>query len=136
MCIRDRCKQDTKVLAVLDGEIHSFRNNNNYGNYGPTVILKHKIKGQLFYTLYGHLSLSSLKNLTKGSKISEGNKIGFIGNSSVNGDYSPHLHFQIIRDIENYFGDYPGVASKKNIEFYKNNCPDPNLLLKLNNINN
>ena len=130
------CKQDTKVLAVLDGEVHSFKNNNNHGNYGPTVILKHKIDGQKFYTLYGHLSISSLKNLSKGSKVLKGTTIGFIGNSSVNGDYSPHLHFQIIRDIESYFGDYPGVASKKNIEFYKNNCPDPNLLLKLNKIKN
>ena len=130
------CKKNTKVLAVLDGKVHSFSNNNNFGNYGPTLILKHKIDGHKFYTLYGHLSLSSLKNMKKGSKFLKGNTIGFLGDSSVNGDYSPHLHFQIIRDLENNFGDYPGVASKKNIDFYKNNCPDPNLLLKLNNINN
>ena len=34
------CNNNTKVLAVLDGEIHSFKNNNNYGDYGPTIIFK------------------------------------------------------------------------------------------------
>ena len=57
--------------------------------------------------------------------------IGNLGVASVNGDYAPHLHFQIIRDLEDNFGDYPGVASENNIPFYKRNCPDPNLLLKL-----
>lgn len=128
------CYKNTKVLAVLDGEIHSFKNNNNYGDYGPTIILKHQINNLIFYTLYGHLSKSSLENINVGNKVNKGETIGFLGDATVNGDYAPHLHFQIIKDLEGNFGDYPGVSSQENINFYKNNCPDPNLLLKLNSI--
>lgn len=125
------CNVGTKVLAVLDGEIHSFKNNTNYGDYGPTIILKHQIEKEIFYTLYGHLSLSSIENLKVGDAVLQGSVIGFLGDSSVNGDYAPHLHFQIIKDLEGNSGDYPGVASEENIEFYSRNCPNPNLLLKL-----
>ena len=125
------CKEGTKVLAVLDGEIHSFKNNNHYGDYGPTIILKHKIKEEVFYTLYGHLSLLSIENLKVGDFFLKGSVIGYLGNSLINGDYAPHLHFQIIKDLENNYGDYPGVSSEENIEFYSRNCPNPNLLLKL-----
>ena len=85
----------------------------------------------VFYTLYGHLSLSSIENLKVGDVVLQGTVIGFLGDSSVNGDYAPHLHFQIIKDLEDNFGDYPGVSSEENKEFYSRNCPDPNFLLKM-----
>jgi murein DD-endopeptidase MepM/ murein hydrolase activator NlpD len=125
------CKEDTEVIAVLTGEVHSFNNNNNHSDYGPTLILKHQIETEIFYTLYGHLSVSSIENINIGDVVLQGKSIGRLGNSVVNGDYAPHLHFQVIRKLEDCFGDYPGVSSQKNMEFYKNNCPDPNLLLKL-----
>ncbi|GFD76707.1 hypothetical protein KUL113_61270 [Tenacibaculum sp. KUL113] len=125
------CDAGTDILAVLDGEIHSFKNNVNYGDYGPTIIIKHSIEGNEFYSLYGHLSLESLEDISVGKKVKQGDKIGTLGDSSVNGDYAPHLHFQLIIDIEDYYGDYPGVSSKKTLDFYKQNCPNPNLLLKL-----
>ncbi|WP_343329877.1 peptidoglycan DD-metalloendopeptidase family protein [Polaribacter staleyi] len=125
------CAENTKVLAALDGEIHSFKNNENYGDYGPTIILKHQIKKEIFYTLYGHLSLKSIENIKVGDSILQGDTIGYLGSAAVNGDYAPHLHFQIIRDLEDNFGDYPGVSSEENIAFYQKNCPNPNLLLKL-----
>ncbi len=50
-------KAGTPVLAALDGFIHSFNYNTGVGDYGPTIILEHKIENQRFYTLYGHLSL-------------------------------------------------------------------------------
>ena len=125
------CVTNTKVLAVLDGELHSFQNNTNYGDYGPTIIIKHWVNNIEFYSLYGHLSLASLKNLKVGDSVFEGQTIGFLGDSSVNGNYAPHLHFQLIKDLQNNHGDYPGVSNKKMLDFYKENCPDPNFLLKL-----
>lgn len=122
----------TPVFAPLDGKVHSFKNNTNYGDYGPTIILEHNIQGINFYTLYGHLSLSSIDGLKTGQSFKKGKQIATLGDASVNGDYAPHLHFQIIKDMQNFIGDYPGVASKMDLEFYKLNCPDPNLLLKLN----
>ncbi|MDX8554173.1 peptidoglycan DD-metalloendopeptidase family protein [Tenacibaculum sp. 1B UA] len=130
------CDAGTDILAVLDGEVHSFKNNTSYGDYGPTIIIKHSIEGNEFYSLYGHLSLESLEDISVGKKVKQGDKIGTLGDSSVNGDYAPHLHFQLIIDIEYYYGDYPGVSSKKTLDFYKENCPNPNLLLKLPNETN
>ncbi|MFC4721153.1 peptidoglycan DD-metalloendopeptidase family protein [Geojedonia litorea] len=122
---------DTPIYAPLEGTIHSFKNNENYGDYGPTLILKHNVNGVKFYTLYGHLSLASISNLKKGQQFKQGEEIATLGEASVNGDYPPHLHFQIIRDLQGFEGDYPGVCSQQDLEFYLGNCPDPNLLLKL-----
>ena len=123
--------EGTEVLAALNGEIHSFKNNLNHGDYGPTIILKHVIKDLEFYSLYGHLSLNSIEDIELGQKIEKGEIIGSLGGAEVNGDYAPHLHFQIILEIGDYFGDYPGVCSENDLESYKKNCPDPNLLLRL-----
>lgn len=129
------CEAESKVYTPLDGTVHSFKNNMNEGDYGPTIILKHLIDGITFYTLYGHLSLKSLDNLALGQKVIQGDCIATLGNSSVNGDYPPHLHFQIIKDMQDLKGDYPGVCSKTDLDFYLKNCPDPNLLLKLKTFN-
>ena len=123
--------EHSPIFAPLEGTIHSFKNNTNYGDYGPTIILKHHINKVTFYTLYGHLSEASLINLYVGKKINKREQIATLGDASVNGDYPPHLHFQIIKDIEGYYGDYPGVCNQNNLEFYKQNCPDPNNFLKL-----
>lgn len=124
-------KENTPVLAVLDGVVHSFKNNTNYGDYGPTIILEHSIDRFTFFTLYGHLSVHSIEGLKTGQQVKKGDTIGFLGTAPNNGDYAPHLHFQIILDIQNYTGDYPGVCAKNELVFYKKNCPDPNFLLKL-----
>lgn len=125
------CNSGTKVLAVLDGEVHSFQNNMNFGDYGPTIILKHRMNDVNFYSLYGHLSVASIATLKVGVKVQQGEIIGSLGDSTVNGDYAPHLHFQLIKDMQGLFGDYPGVSNKKSLNFYIKNCPSPNLLLKL-----
>lgn len=125
-------KAGTRVLAALDGTVHSFGFNSGLGNYGPTVILEHIIENQTFYTLYGHLSLESIEQIKIGAVFSKGQPLATLGDATINGDYAPHLHFQIIKNIENHLGDYPGVCSKKDLEYYLENCPDPNLLLKPN----
>lgn len=121
----------TPILTPLEGIVHSFAYNKNFGDYGPTIILKHLINDVEFYTLYGHLSLSSIEHLRDGQIFRQGEKLATLGDSSVNGDYPAHLHFQIIKDIGDWVGDYPGVCNKKDLRYYLQNCPDPNLLLKL-----
>ncbi|MBA5246092.1 peptidoglycan DD-metalloendopeptidase family protein [Marnyiella aurantia] len=124
-------KAGTAVLSALDGKIHSLQNNTFLGDYGPTVIVEHEIEGITFYTLYGHLSLESLNGKKVGQLVKKGEKIAELGKPPVNGDYAPHLHFQIIKNIENKKGDYPGVCSICELDYYSENCPDPNLLLKI-----
>ena len=124
-------KAGTTVLAALDGKIHSFNFNTGLGNYGPTIILEHAIEDHIFYTLYGHLSIESIEEIEIGDVFKKGQKLATLGDAGVNGDYAPHLHFQIIIDIQENFGDYPGVCSQNNFDYYLENCPDPNLLLKI-----
>ncbi|TYA71388.1 peptidoglycan DD-metalloendopeptidase family protein [Seonamhaeicola marinus] len=125
------CEAKTPIYAPLNAKVHSFKNNTNYGDYGPTIILEHNVEHITFYTLYGHLSLESIDTLKVGQIFEQGEQIGSLGDAAVNGNYPPHLHFQIIRDLQGNLGDYPGVCAKQNLEFYKQNCPDPSYILHL-----
>ncbi|OBQ55493.1 peptidoglycan DD-metalloendopeptidase family protein [Tamlana sp. s12] len=125
------CPENTPVLAPIIGKVHSFKNNTNFGDYGPTIILEHEVEKHKFYTLYGHLSEESISQIPIGQTFNPGDVLGRLGASEVNGNYPPHLHFQIIKDIQGLEGDYPGVCSKQTLDFYEKNCPNPELLLKL-----
>ncbi|KQS32651.1 peptidoglycan DD-metalloendopeptidase family protein [Dyadobacter sp. Leaf189] len=119
------------LFAPLDGTVHSYAFNNHYGDYGPTIILAHELSGVPFYTLYGHLSLSSLDGLAVGKRIAKGERFASIGDYPENGDWPPHLHFQVISDIGDYEGDFPGVSSFFDQDYYFSICPDPNLILRI-----
>ncbi len=119
----------SSIYAPIAGKVHSYGNNNNFGDYGPTIILEHAIEGFKFYTLYGHLSLQSIDNLSVGNIFEAGESLAQIGDYPENGDWPPHLHFQIIEKMGDYLGDYPGVCAQSDKEFYVANCPDPNLIL-------
>ncbi|MGK7396900.1 MAG: peptidoglycan DD-metalloendopeptidase family protein [Candidatus Cyclobacteriaceae bacterium M3_2C_046] len=123
------------VYAPLAGIIHSLKDNTGFGNYGPTIILQHSLEGHIFYTLSGHLSRSSLEDKHPGQPVLAGQKIGFLGDSRENGDWPPHLHFQIISDLQGLYGDFPGVVAPSEKEKYLNLCPDPNFILNLNVLN-
>lgn len=125
-------KPYTPVMAPVDGIIHSFAFNNNVGDYGVTIILSHSFNGSGFYTLYGHLSLSSIKNVKEGDRVNKGDIFAEMGIPSENGHWPPHLHFQIIKDIGEWKGDYPGVCKYSEREKYLDNSPDPDLVLQLN----
>lgn len=122
----------TPLYAPHDATVHSFAFNDHYGDYGPTIILAHELSGITFFTLYGHLSLSSLDNLQEGKTIKSGEHFASIGPYPENGDWPPHLHFQVIRDIGNLKGDFPGVCNAADRDYYLNLCPDPELILRIN----
>lgn len=125
-------KPNTAVMAPMNGIVHSFANNDNYGDYGVTIILTHQLDGISFYTLYGHLSLNSIKNLQEGNLIKKGDVFAEFGLQFENGQWPPHLHFQVIKDLEGWEGDYPGVCKFSEKEHYLRNCPDPDLILRMN----
>lgn len=124
-------KPYTKVMAPLDGIVHSFAFNNAYGDYGATIILTHNLDGVHFYTLYGHLSLNSLKNMQEGDVVRKGDVFCEFGIPFENGQWPPHLHFQIIKDMQGWKGDYPGVCRFSEREQYLQNCPDADLILQM-----
>jgi len=119
------------IFSPLNGVLHSFQNNAGNKNYGPTIILEHVQDGMVFHTLYGHLSKDSLSNLKIGQTFTKGQQIGSIGNYPENGNWPPHLHFQIILDMLGLSGDYPGVAYYDQQAVWKSICPDPSLFLGL-----
>jgi len=119
----------TPIYNFYDATVHSFANNNNFGDYGATIILAYNIDGYEFNALYGHLSLASLDGLEEGKFIPSGTAFAALGVKEENGFWPPHLHFQIIKDMEAYNGDYPGVCKYSERERYLSNCPNPNLIL-------
>lgn len=124
------CKVHEPVYSPYNAVIHSFKNNDNFGDYGPTIILEHKIGKTVFYTLYGHLSKKSLEGKKTGQKINQRELFATIGNENENGNWPPHLHFQIITDMLGCYGDFPGVCTIKEKENYSKLCPNPGLILK------
>ena len=129
------CAAGTPVNAPLAARIHSFADNSSPGDYGGTVILEHG-GGEVgpFYTLYGHLSRSSLKNLTVGDKVPAGGLVGKVGEPHENGGWPPHLHFQVIADMLGKRGDFPGVAAPGSRRVWTSLCPDPGVLLGMDGL--
>lgn len=119
----------TRVYCQLAGKIHSFNDNDNFGDYGPTIILEHDLDGLILYSLYGHLARKSLAGLNVGDNIIAGENIGSFGDTDENGHWPPHLHFQLMFDMEGRLGDYPGVCRFSEKEKYLQNIPDPQLIL-------
>lgn len=119
----------TKVFAPLDGVVHSFDNRKIHGDYGPVIILRHSVNNLVFHTLYGHLSTASLHGLKEGQHLEKGQSFASLGIYEENFHWPPHLHFQVIMDMQGLEGDYPGVCRKSELGYYRTNCPDPQVLV-------
>lgn len=77
----------TPVQALGDGVVDHC---GWKGGYGNTLRIRHRNNLQ---TLYGHLSGFG-KGLKKGSKVSQGDIIGYVGQTGL--ATGPHLHFEVI----------------------------------------
>ena len=132
----------TPVHAPFAATVHSFRDNDARLDYGPTIVLRHEADGAEaeggradgaaeWFTLYGHLSRDSLSGLHPGRKFAAGEEIGRIGPHPENGDWAPHLHFQLMTDLLGREGDFPGVAAPSQREVWLSLSPDPNLVLDI-----
>jgi murein DD-endopeptidase MepM/ murein hydrolase activator NlpD len=119
----------TPIYNFYEAKVHSFKFNDNFGDYGATIILQYQFNDLIFYALYGHLNLASLTNLKVGQLISAGKQFASFGVKEENGYWPPHLHFQLIFDMEGKVGDYPGVCQFSKRDSYLQNCPDPSLIL-------
>ncbi|CAN5809721.1 hypothetical protein BH11BAC3_BH11BAC3_21510 [soil metagenome] len=121
----------TKVYLPLGGMVHSYAFNDAFGDYGATIIVQHQLEGIAFHTLYGHVSLADLAQLQPGKYISRGEIIAHFGEPHENGNWPPHLHFQVIGDMNLKQGDFPGVCTKAESEAYFLNCPNPDYILNM-----
>ncbi|MFT4154807.1 peptidoglycan DD-metalloendopeptidase family protein [Parafilimonas sp.] len=121
----------TPVFAFMGGMVHSLAFNNRIGDYGATLILLHQLDGIAFYSLYGHISLDDINNRQAGEYVTRGETIAHFGPLAENGNWPPHLHFQLIYDMEMKKGDYPGVCAYSEKDRYLMNCPDPDMVLNM-----
>ena len=119
---------DTPVAAPLPAVVHSLADNHHFGDYGPTVILAHELEGTTFYSLYGHLTRTDLPALRPGQVLARGEIFAHVGPYPENGDWPPHLHFQLIIDMQGRWGDFPGVVPPSERDYWAKLCPDPALV--------
>ena len=75
----------TRVRATGNGSVEFV---GNRGGYGKVVVLRHQGR---YTTLYGHLSRFA-PGLRRGSRISQGDTIGFVGSTGLAS--GPHLHYE------------------------------------------
>ncbi len=128
----------TPVFAPFEGTVIFARDNAERLDYGPTIILEHRADAAgpggeplVFWTLYGHLGRASLEGMTPGRAVKKGERIGTVGTMPENGGWPPHLHFQVILDLFDEQGNYPGVCRASEWDVWRAICPNPNLILGL-----
>ncbi len=120
-----------EVSAPLPGRVHAVRDNGQNLDYGPTVILEHDGPTGPFWTLYGHLERASVEELSPGDQVAAGQTIARIGPYPENGDWPPHLHFQLLTHLLGHEGEFPGVALPREASVWASFSPDPNTILRL-----
>jgi peptidoglycan LD-endopeptidase LytH len=118
------------VYSPLDGTVLYKANHAEEGNYGGTIVLKHNLSDQnrYIYALYGHLSLKSLNHLSEGQSLKKGAITGWLGDETENGNWPPHLHYQLSWDDPGK-ADMPGVVAPENFETARAKHPDPRMIL-------
>ena len=120
------------VVAPLDGVAECVVKIDLPLDYGNLVILRHEpCEGIRFFTLYGHLADKTAEAISVGQDIKAGEILGWLGSETENGGWSPHLHFQIMRDLLDYENDFPGVCVASQEHAWSCFCPNPNLVLGL-----
>jgi len=129
-------KEGSVILCPFDFDttVYGFADNDQEGDYGPTIVLEHMLPEQnvVFYTLYGHLSRHSLSQVNIGKRIGKGDIVGWIGGENENGGWPPHLHFQLILHMLGWQSDFPGVSSVSDWSFWTNISPDPTFIVSSN----
>ena len=124
----------TPVHSIFDGVIVTAVNDEGDKEYGGLIIIKHRFNELDFFTLYGHLTIASVKGKEIGQTINKGDRIGHLGDYPENGNWAPHLHFQILLSTLDYNSDFPGVTYPGQMNVWKSICPNPNLFFKDENL--
>lgn len=122
----------TPIYAPLDGIVRVVNEQTAPQDYGPMLIVEHQpLPDQRFFTLYGHLAADALQRWQVGQSVAAGELLAHIGDHPRNGNWAPHLHFQLVADLLDLHDKAPGVCSPHERNFWTSLCPNPNLLLKL-----
>ena len=122
--------EETPIQALYEGKVVVAANERGHKTYGGLIILQHNEEGIEFFTLYGHLSKASIESITVGEKIEKGARFASLGTPEENGNWVPHLHFQVLLSLLDFKDDFIGVAYPSEMDTWKSICPNPNLLFQ------
>lgn len=78
--------ESVPIVAAADGVVSRSYYSDSYGN---AIFISHSINGQVYTTVYAHLS----ERVVQGGSVSKGQVIGYMGNTGRS--YGQHLHFEI-----------------------------------------
>lgn len=116
------------VYAACEGTVAYLADNDQPGNYGPTIIVRHRVRGMVLYALHGHLARESLGRHVPGDILPQGHPFAAVGTVGENGNWEPHLHYQLsLQDPGK--PDMPGVVSEDELENALKIYPDPRIIL-------
>lgn len=122
----------TFVYAWADSVLEAQGPLPQWGDYGHSIVLKtdfaYENQKCVLWSLYGHLSASSLNNHKVGQKIKRGEVIGSLGSFDENGGWPPHLHFQLSW-LKPTGHDMPGTVTRTDQQKGLWTFPDPRLVL-------
>ena len=123
----------SSVYAPMAAEIYSIANHTDEYDYGGTLILRHPIlvdgESLEFFSLFGHMDPASIAHHRTGDQINAGQKLAEMGQTQENGNWPPHLHYQLMTDMLDETNTFFGVGSHRYRDIWLGLCPDPNLVL-------
>ncbi len=133
----------TWIHAPLAGRVYRVAEIDAPFDYGGVVMLVHTLdsadtnleidnkESLQFYTVYGHLSRASVRQLMIGQSIASGEAFVQLGTADENGGWPPHLHLQLLVSDLGLGVDFPGVATADEWEFWRQISRDPNEIAQL-----
>ncbi|MDK1493505.1 aminotransferase class III-fold pyridoxal phosphate-dependent enzyme [Sinorhizobium sp. 7-81] len=120
------------VHAPFAGKVAFYHDDAVAHGFGPTVLIEHvTAEGDVFWTLYGHLSRESAEKLAIGQPITKGEAFAALGARDENGGWVPHLHFQIVTDHLGLEARMHGVGVRDQWQVWREVSPDPSVVLGL-----
>ncbi|OCP15567.1 MULTISPECIES: aminotransferase class III-fold pyridoxal phosphate-dependent enzyme [unclassified Ensifer] len=120
------------VHAPFAGKVAFLHDDAVAFGFGPTVLLEHATDtGDIFWTLYGHLSRDTIATLAIGQRIATGERFATLGATEENGNWAPHLHFQLVTDHLGLEGRMFGVGVRDQWQVWRDVSPDPSVVFGL-----
>lgn len=117
------------VHAFSRGTITHAGINPADGDYGAVLVVEHEYStNKPIYALYGHLAHATLQRSIVGQQVERGQVLGWIGDRHENGNWPPHLHFQLAWEKPPTH-DMPGAVSRNDRQAALLLYPDPRLVL-------
>jgi len=118
---------NTPIYSVSDCEIYYFDYFGELGDYGGLLVTKNIVNQYTLFCAYGHISIKSLKNQRSGNYILKGQQFGWVGDFTENGNWPPHLHFQILTFKPKLGSNIPGLFSINELSKALKLYPDPQI---------